>query len=298
VNINRLGPRRIDDRDRQRGRRGAPPPPGKAPDRTGLYVGLGVGGVALILLLAYAMSSGGTGPARVDRSTDKRVKEDMEAAIQLWNGGKTREAITALDAVIANGAYKKSTLLDQARNLVAEYRKQIAFEDEAREGIAVFAHEVETARNNQTAMQKAEALWAKSEDLLKKWGSSRSARDLQNIREDLRRWRATSSQDAWQEDYNRTKGRIKTQHLDTGNFSTAIKEWNQFVQPFEDAQLKAKVTSELTIIDNLAKEAATKLVNGVGSDAKARATLDEALPRFVGTEGQKIILQKLKTIPH
>lgn len=296
MNSNRLGPRRIDDRGRLDRRRGAPPVPGRAPDRTGLYVGLGVGGAVLVVALLFAMS-GGSGPARADRSTDLRMKEEMEAAVKLWNGGKTREAVMALDAAIAHPSNQKSSLVEQARKLVAQYRQQLAFEADAREHVALFVHKVETARSNQTAMKDAETLWQESEDLMKKWGTSTSVRDLQAVREDLRRWRATGSQDAWQEDYNRTRARIKVQHLDTGNFSKAVKEWRQFAQPFEDAQLKAKVTSELVIIDNLAKEAAAKLVAGVGSDAKARATLDDALDRFVETEGHKIILQKLKTLP-
>src|SRR5688572_9236635 len=83
VNSNRLRPRRLDEPDRRGGRR-AVPPKGQAPDRTGLYVGLAVGGGVLVLALAFAMSSGGKNePGRVDRSADKGLKEDMEAAQRL-----------------------------------------------------------------------------------------------------------------------------------------------------------------------------------------------------------------------
>jgi hypothetical protein len=253
-----------------------------------------VGGGILVLVLALAMS-GGSESTSVDRSSDLRLKEDLQTAQSLWGTGKQRDAVIALDAAIANPSYKGSKLLDQARKQVLQYRQQIAFEQEASEAITAFARQVEDSKKNQTAMKKAEAFWAESEQLVSKYGTSLAARELKGVRDDLNRWRETGAQEAWQGDYNRTKARIKTQHLDTGNFSKAVKEWRQFSQPFEDSQLKAKVTSELAIIDRLAKDAATKLVESVGTDAKAEAQLEEALDRFNETEGHKIILQKLKT---
>jgi len=295
VNTNRLGPRRLHEPDRD-GRRRTAPPPGKVKDQTGLYVGLAVGGGVLVLALVFAMSSGKTEPARVDRSADLRLKEDLETAQKMADARRLEDALNALEAAIQNPSYKNSSLLPKAKSQADQYRKQIAFEKEAVTAIVDFDTRITTSKADKTAMSKADAFWRECNELIAKYGSTAKAGVLKDWRQDLERWRGTNAQDVWQKDYNYTKDRIKTQYLDSENFSQAVKDWRRFAEPFDAADLKARVTAELIAIDKLSVAAATKLVQSAGNGAMARQTLEAAIERFMETEGQKIITQKLKTL--
>ncbi|HZN62727.1 MAG TPA: hypothetical protein VFC90_10025 [Planctomycetota bacterium] len=294
MNTNRLGPRKLDDRNRAGGRRGAPPPP-RPQDRTALYTGLGVGGGILILALAYAMSSG-SAPARVDRTVDRNLKEEMESAQKLAGQGKLSDALALLEAAIVSPSYRASPLLDKARTQANQYRQQIAFENEAAAAIDDFDRRITAAKAANTAMKQADAFWKECDTLLSKYGMTVKSKILASWRQDLERWRGTNAQDVWQTDYNRTKDRIKLECLDRGHFSQAVKQWRQFAEPYNAPELKARMETELRAIDHQSKEAATKLVQEAGTGAKAKATLEDAMERFMETEGQKIIAQKLKTL--
>lgn len=238
MNSNRLRPRRLDEPERG-GRRRVVPPGGQAPDRTGLYVGLAVGGGVLVLALAFAMSSGNTQePGRVDRSADRGLKEDMEAAQKQAGERKLADALYTLEAALQNPAYRNSNLLPKARAQADQYRKQIAFEKEAVAAIDDFDRRVTASKADKTAMQKADVFYRECTELLQKYGSTYKAPVLQGWQADLERWRGTNAQGAWQEDYNRTKARIKKDHLDVGNFRKAVQEWRHFSEPFDSADLK------------------------------------------------------------
>ena len=296
MNSNRLGPRRLDEPDRQ-GRRRATQPPARKQDKTALYVGLGVGGGVLVLALAFAMSSGsGQDNVRVDRSADKALKADLEAAQRLADKGKTAEALHLLEGAIQNSSYRSSPLMPQVKTQADRYRQQIAFENEAASAILDFDKRITASKADKTAMTKADAFWNECNDLLTKYSRTAQASILRGWRDDLERWRGTNAQDVWQKDYNYTKDRIKSQHLDGGNFSMAVKDWKRFAEPFSAPELKARVETELRAIDHMAKEAATKLVQSSGSGPMAKQKLEAEMERFVGTEGHQVILQKLKTI--
>jgi len=256
-----------------------------------------VGGGVLILALAFAMSPGKTEPGPADRSADLRLKEDLEAAQKLAQARKLEEALSAIEAAIKNPDYSGSSLMGKARKQAEQYRQQIAFEREAVEAIDEFDKRITTSKANKTAMKEADAFWQQCNDLLSKYGATAKAGVLKGWRQDLERWRGTNAQDVWQKDYNYTRERIKTQFLDTENFSGAVKDWRRFAEPFNAPELKAKVESELHAIDELAKKAALKLVESAGTGPMAKQKLEAAMDRFMETEGQKIITQKLKTLP-
>ena len=298
MNSNRLRPRRLDEPDRFGRRRAPAPPGGQGGDRTGLYVGMGVGAVVLVLALAYAMSSSTEKPETggSDRRADLALKADMEAAQKLAENRKLAEALSALEAAIQNPSYRNSNLLSKARIQADQYRKQIFFEREAAEAIAEFDHRIDASKKNGTAMKQADAFWRECNQLREKYRSTANVVVLDRWMADLDRWRGTNAQGAWQDDYNQIKARIQKQHLDTGNYSQAVKEWRQFAQPFDSTDLKARVESEMIVINQKAKEEATKLVQGVGTGPKAKSDLEAALERFMETEGQQIIASKLKTM--
>lgn len=295
MNSNRLRPRRLDEPERG-GRRRVVPPGGQAPDRTGLYVGLAVGGGVLVLALAFAMSSGSTPePGRVDRSADRGLKEDMEAAQKLASERKLADALYNLDSAIQNPAYAKSSLLPKARAQAAQYRQQIAFEKEASEAIAQYDKKVAAAKDGRTIMKSADALWREGTELLSKYRSTKDAVIVDRWLSDLDRLRGTNAQDDWQKEFPYTRDRIKTL-VDAESFSEAIKQWRQWSERFDSHDLKSKVQSEITIIDKSAVAAAQKLVQSAGTGPKAKAILEEAQSRFLDTAGLDIINRKLKTL--
>jgi hypothetical protein len=299
VTFDRLGPRRLADRGRAP-RPGAQRIPQQAPDRTGLYIGMGVGGVVIVIALAVALSSssssGSTGSGRGDRSTDLNLKEEMEQAQRLTDVRKLEEALAILNGALTNPAYRNSPLLPKTRAQAELVRKQIAFEKEAAEAIDVFDKKVAASKDNQTAMKNADEFYREATDLIARYGASAKIGIVQRWRQDLERWRGTNAQDDWQKDYNYTRERIKNQHLAPGDFCAAARNWRQFAERYDSPDLKAKVNSELIAIDKASAAAATKLVETAGTGAKARALLEEAQPRFDGTEGQKVLAQKLKTL--
>ncbi|HEU4339123.1 MAG TPA: hypothetical protein VFS19_03565 [Planctomycetota bacterium] len=295
MNSNRLRPRRLDEPERG-GRRRAVPPPGQAPDRTGLYVGLAVGGGVLVLALAFAMSSGKSQePGRVDRSADRGLKEDMEAAQKLAADRKLSEALFALESAIQNPAYRSSNLLPKARAQADQYRKQIVFEREASEAIAAYDKKVTAAKDGRTIMKSADAFWREGRDLLNKYRSTRDAVIVDRWLSDLDRLRGTNAQDDWQKEFPYTRDRIKAL-VDAESFSEAIKQWRQWSEPFDSHDLKAKVQGEITTIDKLAVAAANKLVQAAGTGPRAKAMLEEAQSRFNDTAGLDIINRKLRTL--
>ena len=298
MNSNRLRPRRLDEPDRFGRRRTPAPPGGQGGDRTALYVGMGVGALVIVLALAYAMSSSSEKPdsGGSDRRVDLALKQDMEAAQKLAANRKLTEALAALESAIQNPSYRGSNLLSKARIQADQYRKQIFFEREAAAAIEDFDKRITASKENKTAMKQADAFWRECKELLDKYRSTANAVVLDRWMADLDRWRGTNAQGAWQDDYNQIKARIQRQHLDTGNYSQAVKEWRQFAQPFDSTDLKARIESEMIVINRMAREEATKLVQGAGTGPKAKADLEAALDRFMETEGQKIISQKLKTM--
>ena len=316
MNTNRLGPRKPGNQNRPLGRperrpdvpdaeerperadraarrRAIVSPPGK--DRTALFVGLGVGGVFLVIALAMAMSSGSES-SREDNSAERGLKEAMESAHTVGQAGDLQGALELLEHALRDPAYQNSKLAPKARSLADDYRKQITFEREAAAAIEGFKKRVDQSKADQTAMKKADAHWQECNDLIAKYGQTAKSRLLREARQDLERWRATGAQDAWQDDYNRTKTRIQA-HIDAGQFNVAVREWRRFAEPHNAPELKARIETELREIDKRSVEAAQKAVESAGAGSMARPRLEADMERFTGTEGQKIIASKLKSLP-
>ncbi|HTF58252.1 MAG TPA: hypothetical protein VK661_13555 [Planctomycetota bacterium] len=292
MNSSRIGFRRPRGFDRSGGGRRVPPPQGGS-DRTVLFVSLGLGLAALVLVFVVFGGSSGSAPEGRDQSADLSLKEAIEAAQKIAGKGNLPAGLDLLEAALRDPAHRSSQLLPQCRNLAEEYRKQIAFEKEAAEAIDAFKRKVDASKADQTAMKKAREFWDESSILLDKFGATLPSKIVRDIREDLRRWLATGSQDVWQEDYNRTKARIQKQHLDTGNFKDAAREWRHFEELFSDPLVKSRVESELRTIDIQSREAARKIVESAGTGPLARQKLETEMEKFVGTEGHKIIKDQL-----
>jgi hypothetical protein len=258
-----------------------------------LYLGLGGGAVALILIAVMASSSGSSSPKKT-RSADQELAEIMDEANRLNRGGDTAGALAILDEAIRTPALRNSKHMPTCRANAETYRRDLKTAKEAVERIADFKRRVEASKADQTAMKKAKDFMTELEDLVTRYGAYPAAKELRPIRDDLRRWVATEDQGVWQEDYNRTKSRIKLQHLDKENFTQAAREWRHFMQTASrDPVLASKIDQELRMIDQLSVEAAQKEVEKAGTGELARRRLEEQIPRFEGTEGQKVIRQKL-----
>jgi len=270
------------------------PTGGGGSEKLPLYLGLGAAGLAVILI-GFMMSSGsGSSSASKGRSADQTLAEIIEEANKTRRAGDTAGALWMLDQAIQNPALKGSKHMSVCKAQAENFRTDIRMTREADERIKDFKNRVEASKANQTAMKKANEFWAESEDLLTRYGAYPAARELRPIRDDLRRWVATENQGDWQKDYNRTKSRIQSQHLDKGDFTRAAREWRHFMgSASRDPLLTSRVDQELRTIDQLSAEAARKLIEVAGSGDMARRRLEEEIVRFEGTEGQKVITKKL-----
>ena len=296
--INRPGVRRLNEPERPGRPRigGKPPPRQQAPDKTGLYVGLGVGGVILIVALGFAMSSGGNQPAAKKNSVDPAVMQELSDATALAHSGNLAGALAAFERTILNPAYAESKHLDEARKRADEIRKKIQYFQEAETAIADFDRRIQASKNAQKVMSELESFWSESGALLGKYGGTPTINVVKNWRSDLERMRGTSDAGVWEQVYNPTKERINREYVDREDYSGAISQWEQFAGSYGSPELKAKVASEVVAINKSSVAAATKLVQGAGTGAGAKAKLEEAQTRFLNTDGHKIIAQKLKSL--
>jgi hypothetical protein len=296
--INRPGVRRLNEPERPGRPRvgGKPPMRPQATDKTGLYVGLGVGGVILVVALAFAMSSGGDKPMAKKNSVDPAVWQEISDATALSLSGKLADALSALERTIMNPAYAESKHLNEARKRANEIRQKIDYYAEAEKAIDEFYTRVEESKKAQTAMAQADKFWQESGELLAKYGGTPRINKVKEVRADLERWRGTSDAGVWEKLYSPTQIRINRDFVERGDFSKALQEWEQFASSYGSPELKSKVGTEIASINKLAVAAATSLVQGAGTGAGAKAKLEEAQVRFLNTDGHKIIAQKLKSL--
>ena len=129
--------------------------------------------------------------------------------------------------------------------------------------------------------------------LLGEFGATPAAKDLRGIKEDLGRWVTTEGQGNWQKDYNTTKARIEKSFLGEQRFGEAIREWSRFEETSADPLLHSRIQQEVRAINQLAVAAADKLVQEAAGD---RTKLEEAQPKFSGTEGQAVLTKAIKGI--
>jgi hypothetical protein len=264
-----------------------PLPPKK--DNTALYVGGGVGGLILVIVLALAMS-GGDSEKKAAGGYPKFVSRKYKEAVAAHDADRYDEALSILAEVLNDPKYKSTPMTAECRKLDATVRERIRFNEEGRAKIADFTKKIEQAKKDQTAMKQADALMAECKQLLGTYGQIPAAKALRDHQDDLRRWVATESQSDWQNNFNIRRDRIQKENLAAGDFAGAVKRWRQFGEESNDPIFRKKIEEEVADVNRQSVEAARALAAG-SSD---RATLESDMARFVGTDGQDVIRQKLK----
>src|SRR5262245_17356571 len=97
---------------RQEGGRPEAPQPPKPP--TGLYVGLGVGGLALVVVLAMVMSQGGDS-RRSGPSLEAQIAKIHSRAIEAGNAGNRELALQILSEALDNAKFRGNPRLKECR---------------------------------------------------------------------------------------------------------------------------------------------------------------------------------------
>ncbi len=266
-----------------------PPPPPKDP--TMLYVGIGVGALALIGILVALMSSGEGGGTGSRKGLDTKLGKAYTNAQEEARAGRKHEAIAILEQLINDKAYAKCSQIDAARSYVNSLKSDLSRDRDSVDKLNDLQRRVEEAKKAQTVMQKAGTFLTECNALIAQFTNTPGSQGLRDLRSDLERWSGTQSQDNWMNDYNRNKGRIQAECLNKKEYGKAVREWMAFQQTYaKDEGLRAKIDSELMIINNSAKEDAEKLV----ATNPGRPALEQEMDRFNGTDGAKIIKAALK----
>lgn len=262
-------------------------PPG---DNTTMIYG-GVAAVVLLLIVGAAVMAtrgGDDGSQKVENRLTKLLQEVQAAR----STGNAAGALVILDDILKDRKFAKSGRLGDVEALAAQLRRELNAEHEAKPKVADFKRKVDKMVEDRVAMSKSNELWDECQKLLAAYGTTSSGAELRNIREDLRRWVTTESQGNWQKEYNQVKAKIERDHLSQSNFAEAVRGWNQFRETSQDRELHGRIDVEVMIIGNKSKQAAEALIAG----GAGVADLEQALTRFIGTDGQKVITDKIRSM--
>jgi hypothetical protein len=257
-----------------------------------LYVGIGGGALVFVVILAFMLSgnsehkSGGGGG---DTIVNRAIAKGTEALMR----GEYREGLNICETALGDPKARRSGRYKDLQSLAASIKKNIDLDKNAQEKVGDFKRRIEAAKADQTAMAKANAFMDECLRLLGEFGATTSAKDLRAIKEDLGRWVSTEGQGNWQKDYNTTKARIEKSFLSEQRFGEAIREWSRFEETSADPLLHSRIQQEVRQINLSAVAAADKLVQEAAGD---RTKLEEAQPRFSGSEGQAILTKAIKGI--
>jgi hypothetical protein len=277
-------------RDAQQDGRGAPPP--QEQDKTMLYVGIGGGAVVLVIVMALML--GGSSEQRSSGAgADTMVNRAISKAQEAYARSEYREGLSICEATLSEPKARRSSRYKVLQDMAANFRKIIDHDKIAQEKVGEFKRRIEAAKADQTAMAKANDFMAECLKLLGEFGATPAAKDLRGIKEDLGRWVTTEGQGNWQKDYNTTKARIEKSFLSEQRFGEAIREWSRFEETSADPLLHSRIQQEVRAINLLAVAAADKLVQEAAGD---RTKLEEAQPKFSGTEGQAVLTKAIKGI--
>jgi hypothetical protein len=164
-------------------------------------------------------------------------------------------------------------------------RDRVNADPMAASALTDFKRKIEQAKADGTAMKRASDLYSEAKSLVNQYRMTSSGDEFVAIRDGLQRWANTEASGDWLKDYNPNKARIQSKYLDAGDFAGAVKEWNQFREVSNASDLKSRVDSEIQSINILSQQAAEKILAEVGTGADARAKIEEAQPRFMGTDG-------------
>jgi len=273
--------------------------PAQDSSKTTLYIGIGGGALVFALVLAFMMSSsdsgghGGGGTA----GAETLVTRAMTKATEAYQRGEYRTGLDICEEALKDPRARKSTRYNALNGLAGSLRTQVNLDRDGQVKVAEFRKRIDAAVADQTAMTKAQGFWTECDTLMGQYGATTSAKQLKDIKEDLRRWVATESQGNWQKDYNVTKGRIEKSMLGDQKYAEAIREWQRFGETSsQDPLLHSRIEQEIRTINQMAQAAAEKLVTEAGGGADARGKLEEGQARFNGTEGQAVINKALKNL--
>ncbi len=285
-------------REQQEQQRAQGQPQAQDSSKTTLYVGIGGGALVFALILAFMMSgsesaSQGGGAA----GAETLVTRAMNKATEAFQRGEYRTGLDICEEALKDPRAHKSTRYNALNGLANSLRTQVNLDRDGQVKVAEFRKRIDAAVADQTAMTKAQGFWAECDTLMGQYGATTSAKQLRDIKEDLRRWVATESQGNWQKDYNVTKGRIEKSMLADQKFAEAIREWQRFGETSsQDPLLHSRVEQEIRTINQMAQAAAEKVVTEAGNGADARTKLEENQQRFNGTDGQAVINKAIKTL--
>ena len=269
-------------------------PPQQQPSKTPLYVGIGVGAVALLIILGVAMSGGEE--VKRKNTADRDLARALSKIATTQNSGDYRQALTLVEEALGDARFKRCARYKECTALANFLRPIVNAERDAVAKVADFRNKIAAAKADNTAMKKSKEFWDECNTLLASYRTTSSGAELLGIKEDLRRWVATEAQSDWQKDYNSVKDRIDKQFLTPGDFAQAAREWKQFAEVSQDPLFKSRIETELRAVDQAATHAAEQVVTDAGTGAGAREKLEGSMARFTGTAGQALINQKLKTL--
>jgi hypothetical protein len=285
-------------REQQEQQRGQAQPQAQDSSKTTLYIGIGGGALVLALVLAFMMSgSESSGQGGSAAGAETFVTRAMNKATEAYQRGEYRTGLEICDDALKDPRARKSTRYNALNGLANSLRTQVNLDRDGQVKVAEFRKRIDAAVADQTAMTKAQGFWAECDTLMGQYGATTSAKQLKDIKEDLRRWVATESQGNWQKDYNVTKGRIEKSMLADQKFAEAIREWQRFGETSsQDPLLHSRVEQEIRTINQMAQAAAEKVVTEAGAGADARSKIEENQQRFNGTDGQAVLNKALKNL--
>ena len=267
--------------------------PAPAPDnKNTLYIGIGGGALVFVLILAF-MLSGGESQQSSGVGSDTFVNRAISKATEAYQRGEYRVGLDICETALNDPKSRKSSRATALQSLANQLRTIITLDATAQTKVGEFKARIEKAKADQTAMAKANDLYAECIRLLGEYGATTSAKDLRAIKEDLGRWVSTEGQGNWQKDYNVTKSRIEKTFLGDQRFGEAIREWQRFGETSQDPLLHSRIETEVRSVNQMAQAAAEKVVAEAAGD---RSKLEEAQQRFSGTDGQGVITKAMKGI--
>lgn len=278
-------------REQQEQRQGGAAP---APDnKNTMYIGIGGGVLVLVLIMAF-MLSGGDAEHKSGIGADTMVNRAISKATEAYSRGEYRVGLDICDQTLNDPKARRSSKYGNLQAMANSLRAIITLDATAQTKVGDFKKRIEAAKADQTAMAKANDLYAECLRLLSEFGTTTSAKDLRGIKEDLSRWVSTEGQGNWQKDYNVTKGRIEKSFLGDGRFGEAIREWQRFGETSQDPLLHSRIEQEVRTVNQQAQAAAEKVVADAGAGGDARSKLEEVQQRFSGTDGQAVINKAMK----
>jgi len=260
--------------------------------KTKMWIGIGAGGILLLILIAAA-SSGRSGGTRGTGQGEAELNRLMAKVMESINRGEAGTALQILDnEILVDERYRRMPQLKECRQLRDNLKRQMELEREGVAQAAAFRKKIEEAKKNQTALKRAREFSEECDRLLARYGTTGGAEELRGIKEELKRWIATESQSGWQDDYNRFKDRVRNSYLDAGNYGQAVREWRRYGENSEDPLLRSRIDAEIQLINKTAVGEAAR----IAGETADRSKLEEVAGRFTGTDGHKIILQKLQSM--